>query len=130
MKSVWLTLTQTSQENVMHWHHLLRARGGRLNPQKCNMFSFQWSYNEEGMATLKVPQAQPTQQLSIPDKNGQPYTLHQNNSDKAVWFLLGVQTAMDGNYEVELGINAQQKQKYVQAHQQCNLSHWEESIVL
>ncbi len=127
-KSVRLTLTQTAQENLMHWHHLLRASRGRLNPQKCSMSTFQWSYNEEGTATLTELQAKPTQQLSIPDKNGQPHTLHQNNPDKAVR-LLGVQIAMDRNYKVELGTYVQRNQRYVQALQQCNLSHREASIV-
>jgi len=45
-KSVWLTLMQTAQENLLHWHHLLRASGGWLNPQKCSMSSFQWKYND------------------------------------------------------------------------------------
>jgi len=112
----------------MHWHHLLIASGCRLNPQKCSMSSFQWPYNDEGTATLTALQAQPTQQLTIPDKNGQPHTLHQNNPDEAVQ-LLGVQIAMDGNYKVELGTYVQRNQRYVQALQQCNLTHREASIV-
>ncbi len=126
--SIRMTLTQTAQENLLHWHHLLRASGGRLNPQKCSMSSFQWNYDEDGTATIQPPQQKPTQQLTIPDKNDKTYTLTQNRPDEAVR-LLGVQIAMDGNYKVELGLFVQRNNRYVQALQQCNLTNREAGIV-
>jgi len=41
------------------------------------MSSFQWSYNEDSTATITPPQTQTLQQLYIPDKSSQPYTLQQ-----------------------------------------------------
>jgi len=104
--NIRMTITQTAQENLIHWHHLLRASGGRLNPQKCSTSTFKWIYDDEGIATLTLPQDQPAQQLVIPDKFNQPYTLSQNHPNKAVR-LLGVQITMDGNYKKELGMFVQ-----------------------
>jgi len=105
--TVKMTIMQTAQENLLHWHHLLRASGGRLNPQKCSTSMFHWTYNEEGTAsTITLPQNQTFQQLVIPDKNNMPHTLTQNNPSKAVQ-LLGVQIAMDSNYKKELGMFVQ-----------------------
>ena len=128
MNSVRMTITQTAQENLLHWHHLLRASGGRLNPQKCSMSTFHWNYDDEGIATITPPQPEPTQILVIPDKNNEPYTLHQNSPSDAVR-LLGVQIAMDGNYKAEIGLFVQRNQRYVQALQQCNLTHREAGII-
>jgi len=55
-KSVWVTLTQTAQDNLMHWHHLLRASGRWLNPQKCSVSHFQWVSDDEGTATIQTQQ--------------------------------------------------------------------------
>jgi len=126
--SVKMTITQMAQENLLHWHHLLRASGGRLNPQKCSTLMFHWTYNEEGTATITPPQNTPTQQLVIPDKNNTPHVLNQNNPSEAVR-LLRVQIAMDGNYKQELGMFVQQNQRYVQAIQNCSLTQQEAGII-
>jgi len=128
LQSVWMTITQTAQENLLHWHHLLWASSSWLNPQKCSTSSFQWKYDNNGTAALESPQPIPSQQISIPDKTDQPHTLQQNNLEDAVW-LLGVQIAMDSNYKAELGVHIQCNQWYVQALQQCSLNHHEAGIV-
>jgi len=127
-QTIQMMLTQIVQENLLHWHHLLQASGGCLNPQKCSTSTFQWNYDDKGTAILTPPQDQPAQQLVIPDKYKQPYTLYQNHPNKAVW-LLGVQIAMDRNYKKELGIFIQRNNRYTQALQHCRLTHHKAEIV-
>jgi len=102
-------LYQTGQTNLTRWSDLLQASSGRLIPQKCIWFHFNWMHHSNGKTSIQANH-QPdlmVQELSgtiIPIIHLMPKEAHQ---------YLGVFLMTNGNYRKEQSTFIMRNQQFI-----------------
>jgi len=104
-------LIPNAQTNIDLWQGLIQASSGTLNPTKCSWTPFLWPFDQLGNAHLVEPPDHPLYQITALDHKGKRHTLLRNSLDKAVW-LLGVNIAVNGNYNTELSVLKARQEQY------------------